>query len=115
MADKFTEALAELKDALANGDAVEAAIESVAADHDVPAHALRNRATLAWGDLMSLGERVRQMQDISEKSKIEAEDLRRGQYIAEHLDEFRYRISEEDRALLGKWLRSRRGPRWWNN
>jgi len=51
MADKFIEALADLKDAFTNGEELMAALVAVAADHDLPPEALRNRATIRWGDL----------------------------------------------------------------
>jgi hypothetical protein len=47
----FVEALVELRELLEDGGDVEKAIASVAADYDLPPHALRNRAVKAWGDL----------------------------------------------------------------
>jgi len=51
MADKFDVALDELRDALTNGEPLKAALKAVAADHDLRPEALRNRATLRWGDV----------------------------------------------------------------
>lgn len=58
MADKFDEALDELKDALTNGEELEAALKAVAADHDLRPEALRNRATLRWGDVERRAEEL---------------------------------------------------------
>ena len=51
MADKFTEALEELKDALTNGEDLEEALGNISADHELKRDALYNRATTMWGDL----------------------------------------------------------------
>lgn len=79
MADAFDDALADLKDALTNGEDVDAAITATAGDHGVKPEALRNRATKAWGDLATYGAKnyERQVEAIAQGKEGDAVALAR--------------------------------------
>lgn len=99
MADKFTDALADLRDALTGGAEVEAALLEVATDHDLPVPALRNRATLAWNDLAAFGPKNKAVRD-----KL-AEQAKRNEEIAELLAIFKaYRKDPKSRPAIADYL-----------
>jgi hypothetical protein len=55
--DPFTAALEELADALLAGEDAERILNEIAEEHDIAAHALRNRAVRAFGPLETYRER----------------------------------------------------------
>jgi hypothetical protein len=103
MADKFTEALEELKDALTNGEELEAALATVAADHDLRPEALRNRATLAWGDLAALGEKLSSNAAVGARKALAAQRYARYKDISSRLEASKAPTKEEEQWMLWYW------------
>lgn len=103
MADKFIAALEDLKDALTNGDALDAALEEVAADHGVKTEALRNRATTAWGDLTDFGARSKEYQDLATRQKIEADEIFEFRQILDRFGKGQTELNEREKMLAQKY------------
>jgi hypothetical protein len=65
--DKFLGAIEEVKAELLAGSTEHDAIVNIAAEHDLPELALRNRATKALGELSSYAERQREFRIAEEQ------------------------------------------------
>lgn len=101
MSDSFDDALTDLKDALTNGENVDAAIRSAAGDHDLKPEALRNRATKRWGDLSGFGAANREREIEAAARDKEADLIERARRAsAKPLD----KQTDQDRAVINKAL-----------
>ncbi len=76
--DPFTSALEELAEALAAGEDPERALNDLAEEHGLAAHALRNRAVRAFGPLESYRERQAAAKAERQRSQARADPVMAG-------------------------------------
>ena len=104
MADKFLDALDALKDAFTNGDELDAALEEIAAEHGVTPVALRNRATLAWGDLTAFRDKCAAGAAHAAKVKAAAERYTRYKYLRAKQDKGHKLTEQECEFMLDQFM-----------
>lgn len=104
MSDIFTAALEELRGALTDGEAVDAAIEEIGQEHGLKPDALRRRAERAFGDLTTYGVRNAAQQAVMIQAEVEAKEVSEMRRLLNRMDPRNVDLTDKELALASRYV-----------